>query len=79
MGKFQIIKALDIENQIDKDKYLSINDIQKALKNMGFIYRRDYINKEVINIRNEGMLDIDKPKSIRKKYRINKEKCKYLS
>jgi hypothetical protein len=70
LGRKEIIQFLNIESKINPDKYLTQKEITKGLKNLGFIFRNDYINRTLIKIRKEDIIEVEKSNSFRKKYKI---------
>lgn len=72
MGREEIIQVLKTEDTINPNKYLTQKQIQKGLKNLGIIFRSDYINRTLIKIRKEDIIEIENNNSFRKKYKIKK-------
>jgi len=77
LGKFEIVKAISNFCLFNKKEYLTQKDISKALKNMGVIFREDYINKNLRDMRKDNIIELKDKNTFRKEYRINKENCPY--
>lgn len=72
MGKKEFIKIFKLEKEINENKFLSPKEVKKALKNLGHFYRDEYIWKEIKNLRDKKILEIENDNKIRKKYRLCK-------
>jgi hypothetical protein len=73
LGKQEIIKVLSNERTINEKKFLTPKQIKKALENLGYFYRIDYIWRELNHITKKSkIIECDNKTKIRKKYRLNK-------
>lgn len=70
--EWEIIQALRSQEIIDKDRFLTPREIKKALDNLGFICRKDYLNKELVRMKQVDIIKVKDKSSFRKEYKINK-------
>ena len=70
--EWEIIQALRSQEIIDKDRFLTPREIKKALDNLGFICRKDYLNKELVRMKQVDIIKVKDKSSFRKEHKINK-------
>lgn len=71
MGKKTIKNLLRIEKQLNPNKYLTPKQIKKGLINLGYFYRTDYINRNLVQLRKENKIIMEDNNSLRKRYKLN--------
>ena len=77
MIKYNIIKAMINEKLFNNKNHITQKEINKALNNIGQIYRKDYINKKINELNKDGIIIVKDKSKVHKEYCINKAKCPY--
>lgn len=72
MAKTKNIINIIKEREIINEEYLTIKQIKKALNNIGFFYREDYINKTIRKSKEKDIVVVYNDNEWQKRYKINK-------
>ena len=70
MGQTEIIKALALERKCNNNNYLTTKEIEKALKNIGFICRKENISKSIRKIKTLKEIEVTNKDKRTKAYRL---------